>query len=163
VSEALAAAREIGNVQRLVAYVVAKPVGTPSASQLRRYLQDRLPEYMVPSRFVFLNAVLNKIDRDALPAPEPIRPNLETAYQPPSNPMETAITQIWTELLGLEPIGVHDNFRDLGGDSIMAAHVALQLGERLGIDITPEALLERPTIAELASWLSSPNAAGHSA
>jgi amino acid adenylation domain-containing protein len=154
VSEAVTAVREIGPSQRLVAYVVAKPIGTPSASQLRKYLRDRLPEYMVPSRFTFLD----NIDRNALPAPEPVRPNLETAYQPPSSPMEAAIAQIWSELLGLEPIGIHDHFRDLGGDSISAAHVALRLGERLGIDITPEALLERPTIAELAVYLSGAQA-----
>jgi acyl carrier protein len=114
---------------------------------------------MVPSRFVFLHAVLNKIDRDALPALEPVRPNLETGYQPPASPMETAIAQVWSELLGLEPIGIRDHFRDLGGDSIMAAHVALRLGQRLGIDITPEELLDRPTIAELAVYLSGPRAA----
>lgn len=70
--------------------------------------------------------------------------------------MEAAIAQIWSDLLGLEPIGIHDHFRDLGGDSIMAAHVALRLSERLGINITPEALLERPTIAELAPHLAGP-------
>ena len=154
VSEAATAVREIGIAQRLVAYVVAKPIGTPSASQLRRYLQDRLPEYMVPSRFVFLH----KIDRNALPSPEPVRPNLEIGYQPPGSPMEAAIAQIWSDLLKLEPIGVHDPFRDLGGDSISAADVALRLGQRFGIDITPEALLERPTIAELAVYLSGPQA-----
>ena len=159
VSEAVTAVREIGHAQRLVAYVVPKPIGTPTASQLRRYLVDRLPDYMVPSRFVFLD----KLDRNNLPALEPIRPKLETGYQPPSNPMETAIAQIWSELLGLEPIGIHDHFRDLGGDSIMAAHVALRIGERLGIPITPEALLERPTIAALAGYLTGPSAAGHGA
>ena len=159
VSEAVTAVRDIGHSQRLVAYAVAKPIGTPSASQLRKYLQDRLPEYMVPSRFVFLD----KLDRNALPAPEPVRPNLETAYQPPGSPMEAAIAQIWSDLLGLEPIGIHDHFRDLGGDSILAAHVALRLAERLSIDITPEALLERPTIAELAIYFSGPLATGASA
>jgi acyl carrier protein len=158
VSEVIAAVREIGNSQRLVAYIVAKPIGTPSASQLRKYMQDRLPDYMVPSRFVFLHDVLDKLDRNALPAPEPIRPLLESGYQLPGNLMEAAIAEIWSELLGLEPIGIHDHFRDLGGDSIMAAHVALRLGERLGIDVTPEALLERPTIAELALYLSGPQA-----
>jgi amino acid adenylation domain-containing protein len=159
VSEAATAVREIGNRQRLIAYIVAKPIGTPSANQLRKYLQDRLPEYMVPSRFIFLHAGLNKIDRNALPAPEPVRPNLETGYHPPGCPMEAAIAQIWSDLLGLEPIGIHDHFRDLGGDSILAAHVALRLCERLGIDVTPEELLERPTIAELAVYLSGPQAA----
>jgi len=158
VSETVTAVREIGNSQRLVAYVVAKPIGTPSAGQLRKYLEDRLPQYMIPSRFVFLPAGLNEIDRSALPVPEPVRPNLETSYQLPDSPMQAAIAQIWSELLGLEPIGIHDHFRDLGGDSIMAAHVALRLGERLGVDITPEALLERPTIAELAVYLSGPQA-----
>ena len=117
----------------------------------------------MPSRFVFLHAFVNKHDRNALPAPEPVRPNLESTYQPPGSPMEAAIAQIWSELLGLEPIGIHDHFRDLGGDSIMAAHVALRLGERLGIDITPEALLERPTIAELARYLAGPIAASQGA
>jgi len=163
VSEAVTAVREIGNSQRLVAYVVAKPIGTPSAGQLRKYLEDRLPQYMIPSRFVFLPAGLNEIDRSALPVPEPVRPNLETSYQLPDSPMQAAIAQIWSELLGLEPIGIHDHFRDLGGDSIMAAHVALRLGERLGVDITPEALLERPTIAELAVYLSGPRAASQGA
>jgi len=159
VSEAVTAVREIGNGQRLVAYVVAKPIGTPSASQLRKYLGDRLPEHMVPSRFVFLQ----KIDRHALPAPEPVRPHLEIAYQPPGTPMEAAIAQIWIDLLGLDPIGIHDPFRDLGGDSIAAAHVALRLGQRFGIDITPEQLLERPTIAELARLLGGPVAASKGA
>ena len=158
VSEAVAAVREIGNGQRLVAYIVAKPIGTPSASQLRRYLQDRLSDYMIPARFVFLKELpklgSGTVDRHALPAPEPVRPHLETHYQPPGSPMEAAIAQIWSDLLGLDPIGIHDPFRDLGGDSMSAADVALRLGQRLGIDITPEALLERPTIAELAVYLS---------
>ena len=154
VRDAAAAVRDIGNTQRLVVYVVAKPIGTPTASQLRKYLEGRLPQYMVPSRFVFLD----KLDRDALPQPEPIRPNLETSYQPARTPMESAVVEIWSDLLGLEPIGIQDHFRDLGGDSIMAANVALRLGERLGVDITPEALLERPTVAELALYLANPRA-----
>jgi amino acid adenylation domain-containing protein len=158
VSEAATAVREIGHWQRLVAYVVAKPIGTPSASQLRNYLQERLPDYMIPSMFVFLNALPvvsnGKVDRKALPLPEPVRPKLETGYEPPGSPMEAAIALIWSDLLGLHPIGVHDNFLDLGGDSLFAAQAAVRICEQFGAEITPEALFERPTIAEVAVYLA---------
>jgi acyl carrier protein len=163
VSRAATAVREIGNGQRLVAYVVAKPFGTPSASQLRRYLQDRLSDYMIPARYVFLKDLPKSgsgtVDRSALPSPDPVRPHLDTEYQSPGNPMQAIIAQIWSDLLGLEPIGIHDPFRDLGGDSLSAAEVAVRLGDRLGFDITPEILLERPTVAELAAYVSGQGAA----
>jgi len=163
VSEAVTAVREIGNGPRLVAYVVTKPMGAPSASQLRRYLQDRLAGYMIPARFIFLEDLPmlsnGKIDRNALPSPEPVRPHLETPYRAPGSPMESAIAEIWGELLGLDPVGTHDHFRDLGGDSMSAAEVAVQLHKRFGIDITPEELLERSTIAELANHLAGIRAA----
>lgn len=160
VSEAVTAVREIGNGQRLVAYVVTKPVGTPSASQLRRHLQDRLSDYMIPARYVFLKDLPKSgsgtVDRVALPSPDPVRPRLDIEYQPSGHPMEAAIAQIWSDVLGLDPIGIHDPFRDLGGDSLSAAEVAVRLGDLLGIDITPETLLDRPTVAQLAAYVSSP-------
>jgi len=163
VSEAVTAVREIGDGQRLVAYVVAKPIGTPNASQLRRHLQDRLAGHMIPARFVFLKDLprlsRGRVDREALPCPEPVRPHLETDYRPPGSPLESAIAQIWSDVLGLDPIGTRDQFRDLGGDSMSAADVALRLGQRLGIDLTPEELLDRSTISELALYLSRPRAA----
>jgi amino acid adenylation domain-containing protein len=163
VSEAVTAVREIGNGQRLVAYIVAQPIGTPSATQLRRYLQDRLSDYMIPARYVFLKDLPKSgsgtVDRSALPSPDPVRPRLDTEYLPPVNAMEAVIAQIWSDLLGLEPIGIHDPFRDLGGDSLSAAEVAVLLGDRLGIEITPETLLDRPTVAELAAYLSGAGSA----
>ncbi len=163
VSEAVTAVREIGDGQRLVAYVVAKPIGTPNASQLRRYLQDRLAAHMIPARFILLKDLpklrSGSVDREALPAPEPVRPRLEIDYRPPGTPLESAIVQMWSDVLGLDRIGIHDPFRDLGGDSMTAADVALRLGQRFGIDITPEELLARSTIAELALYLSCPRAA----
>jgi acyl carrier protein len=123
---------------------------------------------MIPARFVFLKDLPrlgtgksggDTVDRDALPLPEPVRPHLEIDYCPPGTPMEAAIAGIWSDLLGLDPIGIHDPFRDLGGDSMSAAEVALRLGQRLGIDITPQELLDRPTIVELAVYLSGPRAA----
>ncbi len=163
VSEAVTAVREIGDGQRLVAYVVAKPIGTPNASQLRRYLQDRLAAHMIPARFILLKDLpklrSGSVDREALPAPEPVRPRLEIDYRPPGTPLESAIVQMWSDVLGLDRIGIHDPFRDLGGDSMTAADVALRLGQRFGIDITPEELLARSTIVELALYLSCPRAA----
>jgi acyl carrier protein len=160
VSDAVVIVREVGGWQRLVAYVVTRPIGTPSGSQLRAYLRERLPGYMVPSKIVFLEALpMNsngKLERRALPMPEPIRPKLETVYEPPGSPMEAAIAQIWSDLLGLDPIGVHDNFLDLGGDSLMAAQVAVRLSERFGLDITPEVLADEPTVAKLAMCLAGP-------
>jgi acyl carrier protein len=160
VREAAAAIREIGGRHMLVAYVVTKPVGTPSASQLRTYLQACLPSYMIPSRTVFLKKLPvtagGKPDRNALPLPEPVRPKLETDYEPPGSPMEAAIAQIWSDLLGLDPIGVHDDFADLGGDSLMAAQVAARVGERFGVEITSAALFDQPTVAKLAVCLSGP-------
>jgi amino acid adenylation domain-containing protein len=162
VSEAVTAVREIGDGQRLVAYVVAKPIGTPNASQLRRYLQDRLAAHMIPARFIFLKDLpklrSGSVAREALPAPEPVRPRLEIDYRPPGTPLESAIVQMWSDVLGLDRIGIHDPFRDLGGDSMAAAEVALRLGQRFGIEITPEELLARSTIAELALYLSCPRA-----
>jgi amino acid adenylation domain-containing protein len=160
VREAAAAIREIGGRHMLVAYVVTKPVGTPSASQLRTYLRACLPSYMIPSRTVFLKdlpvTASGKPDRNALPLPEPVRPRLETDYEPPGSPMEAAIAQIWSDLLGLDPIGVHDDFADLGGDSLMAAQVAARVGERFGVEITSAALFDQPTVAKLAVCLSGP-------
>jgi acyl-coenzyme A synthetase/AMP-(fatty) acid ligase/acyl carrier protein len=160
VSEAAAAIREIGSRHMLVAYIVTKPVGTPSASQLRAYLGARLPSYMIPSRTVFLKdlptTASGKPDRNALPLLEPIRPNLETAYEPPGSPMEAAIAQIWSDLLGLDPIGIHDDFADLGGDSLMAAQVAVRVGERFGVEITSATLFDQPSVAKLAVCLSGP-------
>ena len=162
VREAVTAVKEVGHRPRLVAYVVSKPIGTPSAGQLRNYLQKRLPDYMVPSLFVFLKAfpvVSNgKVDRKALPSPEPIRPNLETSYMAPRTEIETAIAQIWSDVLGLYPIGVDDDFHDLGGDSLSAAETTVRLQVRFGVEITPEMLLDRPTIAELVVHLVGPQA-----
>jgi acyl carrier protein len=132
-------------------------VGTPNASQLRGFLRDRLPGYMVPSKFVFLEhlplAGNGKLDRKALPSPEPVRPKLETAYQPPGSAMEAAIAEIWSDLLGLDAVGIYDPFLDLGGDSLTAVQVAVRVGERFGMDITPEVLVDQPTVADLAEYL----------
>ncbi|HEX6290385.1 MAG TPA: amino acid adenylation domain-containing protein [Herpetosiphonaceae bacterium] len=141
---------------RLVAYVVAQQQhGTAelSVSALRRFLEPRLPEYMVPSAFVFLDALPltpnGKIDRKALPAPDSARPELEATFVAPQTPEEEALAAIWQNVLGLERVGIHDNFFALGGDSMRSIRVLSQARDR-GFSLSLQQLFQHQTIGELA-------------
>jgi len=120
---------------------------------LREFLQQRVPEYMVPSKFVVVEALPHtpsgKLDRQALRGLEPVRPILEQAHVAPRNPMEHTLAQIWSELLGLDRVGVHDNFFELGGDSILSIQVVAR-ARRAGVRLTPMQLFQHQTIAGLA-------------
>jgi acyl-coenzyme A synthetase/AMP-(fatty) acid ligase/acyl carrier protein len=145
-----------GSDQRLVAYVVPKTEAERlSVSALRDFLQQKLPEYMVPSAFVPLAALPltpnGKIDRQALPAPDPARPALEKAFVPPRTPVEAEIARIWAEVLGRDRIGVHDNFFELGGHSLLAAQVIYRLRETFLVDLPLPSLFEAPTVAGAAA------------
>jgi thioesterase domain-containing protein/acyl carrier protein len=138
----------------LIAYVVMEEGAAPSVSELRRQLAHRLRTDALPTRFVFLDALpLNqnfKVDRRALPPPEGGRPALETAYAPPRDPIEEALVEIWREVLGLERIGIHDAFFDLGGDSLQALHVAQLIEERIETEFFGSTVLEAATVAAMA-------------
>lgn len=99
---------------RLVAYVVAAQSSAPSANELRGFLGQKLPEYMIPSIFVLLDSLPltpnGKVDRKALPAPDQSRPELESRFVAPRTPVEDILAQIWTEVLKLDKIGIHDDF-----------------------------------------------------
>ena len=137
--------------KRLVAYVVPAREPAPTTAELRAHLKNRLPDYMVPSVFVFLKALPltanGKVDRRALPAPDQSRPALESHFVPPETAVEKLVAGIWCTVLRLERVGIHDNFFDLGGHSLLATRViaSLQANE---IDIPVRTLFERPTIAE---------------
>ncbi|MGW1194111.1 amino acid adenylation domain-containing protein, partial [Streptomyces sp. NPDC002559] len=107
-----------GNKQ-LVAYIVATPGTTPTAHQLRTHLQQQLPDYMVPTTYVTLDQLPltpnGKVDTKALPAPGHHRPELATTYTAPRNSTEETITAVWSDVLGIDTIGIHDNFFELGG------------------------------------------------
>src|SRR4030095_10476916 len=122
--------------KRLVAYVVAGSTERVSTDALREGLKRKLPDYMVPSAFVFLEALPlspnGKVDRKALPAPERSRAEMDKAYVAPPTPIETQPAELWQTVLGLERIGVEDDFFELGGDSIRAAILINQLQARLG-------------------------------
>ena len=139
--------------RRLVAYLVPEdPGAVPSISELRGFLQDQLPEYMVPSAFVPLAELPlthnGKVDRKALPAPGPAPSEQDGGFVAPHSRQEQILADIWTRLLGLERVGIHDNFFELGGDSILSIQVVSRAG-REGIRFTPRQLFESPTIAGL--------------
>ena len=135
-------------------------------SQLRSFLQAGLPRYMVPSAFVVLDRLpttpSGKIDHRALPEPDRARPELERPYRAPRSPDEKVLAEIWSEVLGVDRVGIHDNFFELGGASVKSLRIVAKAGEAgLSIDpalLTPELLFERPTIAELAELLDQPQA-----
>jgi amino acid adenylation domain-containing protein/non-ribosomal peptide synthase protein (TIGR01720 family) len=140
--------------KRLVAYIVPTTESVPTTSDLRHFLEEQLPEYMIPALFVFLEALpLNpsgKVDRQALPAPGTTRPELEDVFVAPRTPTEKALADIWAELLNLEQIGIHDNFFDLGGDSILSTQFIARANQ-VNLEFTTKQLFEHQTIAELAA------------
>jgi amino acid adenylation domain-containing protein len=141
--------------KRLVGYVVPPPGRTaPTAGELRRYARERLPEYMVPVAFVSLPELpltpSGKINRRALPAPDAARPDLETVHVAPRTPAEKLLADIWAEVLGLEAVGVNDNFLELGGDSILSIQV-ISRAKQAGLHLTLTHLWEYQTVAGLAA------------
>lgn len=139
--------------KRLVAYVVRRDGEKMGASELRAFLIRSLPEYMVPSAFVFFDRLPltpnGKVDRAALPAPAHSRPD-EKVYAPPRNPVEEALAQIWSGVLNVDRISVNDNFFELGGDSILIIQIVAR-ANRAGIRLSPRQMFQHQTIAELAA------------
>jgi amino acid adenylation domain-containing protein len=125
---------------------------------LRAHLQERLPDYMLPSAFFLLDRIPltsnGKTDRKALPAPEAGRRGLESAYVAPRTAAEQKIARIWAEVLGVEAVGVNDNFFDLGGHSLLATEVVSRLRDRFKLELPLRSLFESPTVASLANSLS---------
>ena len=140
---------------RLVAYFVAESKRAPGASQLRTFLADQLPEYMLPSAFVRLEALPltpnGKVDRRALPEPDHGRPPLEKKYAAPRDAVELELTRIWEEVLGIESIGIEDRFFDLGGHSLLAVRVAARIEKAFGRKLPLAAIFMAPTIERLAA------------
>ncbi|HXA13838.1 MAG TPA: non-ribosomal peptide synthetase, partial [Opitutaceae bacterium] len=151
------AVRTDGGEGRLVAYVVLE--GDESVlTELQGFLRTKLPTYMVPAIFVPMKALPvtpnGKIDRRALPAPAPTRPELAAPFVPPRNPIEQVLAQAYAAVLGLDRVGIHDNFFELGGASLSSLEITAKLHEA-GIPIPPESIFEFQTIAELAAVIES--------
>ena len=144
--------------KRLVAYLVATAPGSaPNTSELRGFLKERVPEYMLPAAFVFLEQLPltpnGKVDRQALPAPDAERPELETAFVPPETPTEQRVAAIWTQLLGVSRVGLHDNYFDLGGDSLLATQLVSQIRKVFEVELALIELFQHPTLAELSACI----------
>ena len=157
VAAAAVAAREYGpGDRRLVAYLVGRGGGIAAAA-LRRALQERLPEYMVPSVFVELHELPlspnGKLDRRRLPAPEGSRPDLEEAFAEPRTDLEREVAAIWAEVLSVGRVGLHDNFWSLGGHSLLATKVLARLQAALGIDLPIQTIFNAPTLTEFTAAL----------
>jgi amino acid adenylation domain-containing protein len=158
VREAVLLAREdIPGDQRLIAYLVGRGDARPDTAELRDYLRRRLPEYMVPSGFVWLETLpltpSGKVDRRRLPAPDGRRTPAD-AYLPPQNELERSLAGIWQQLLHVDTVGVHDNFFDLGGHSLLIMQVHQRLREITDKEIGVADLFRFPTIASLAQYLN---------
>ncbi|MBI4524346.1 MAG: non-ribosomal peptide synthetase [Deltaproteobacteria bacterium] len=144
--------------RRLVAYIVPKNQPVPTASYLRNALAEKLPSYMIPSFYVWLDVLPltpnGKVDRLSLPRPERIRPSLDRSYAPPITEGEHRLVQIWEKVLDIRPIGVHDNFFDLGGHSLAATRVISRVIQTFQLDIPLRSLFDSPTVAEMAKVIT---------
>lgn len=154
VREAAVLAREdLSGEKRLVAYVVPQPGLHLTGSMLRSYLREKLPEHMLPSIFVWMESLpltaSSKVDRKALPAPQHTRPELEETFTPPRTSIEKMLASIWAEVLGLEQVGIHDNFFSVGGDSILSMRV-VNRARQAGLELTMQQFFQYQTIAQLA-------------
>ncbi|GCE20003.1 non-ribosomal peptide synthetase [Dictyobacter kobayashii] len=159
-AESVVTAREDtpGN-KRLVAYLVPEQSGIrPSIEELRSFLKEQLPDYMVPAAFVFMDALPlspnGKVNRNELPEPDNSRPDLEVAYVAPRTTTEQYLADIWMQILGISRVGIHDNYFDLGGASIQSLEIVAK-ANAAGLPLVLEMLFEFQTVAELASAIDA--------
>ena len=140
--------------KRLVAYLAPESKPAPTIGKLRRNLAEELPDYMIPAAYVILDTLPlmpnGKLDRQALSKPGRARPELEYTFVSPRTPAEEDMAKIWSEVLGLDEVGIHDAFCDLGGDSLLASKVISRVIKGFGVELPLRSLFEAPTVAEMA-------------
>jgi amino acid adenylation domain-containing protein len=162
VAECVVVAREdVLGQKQLVAYVVAAQNDTALVPELRSFLKEKLPHYMVPALFVLLDALPltenGKVNRRALPAPGPARSQPEDTYLAPQIPLEQTLAEIWAAVLRVDRVGVRDNFFELGGHSLLAITVAARIRNVLHVDVPLRYFFQAPTVAELAEKIKQMN------
>ncbi len=158
VSQAIATVHEgSGGERRLVSYVVARPQCAPTAIELRNFLNDKLPEHMVPAVVMMLDSLPltsnGKVDRRALPSPSDTRPELAKAFVEFRTPTEELLADIWAQVLGVERVGIYDDFFELGGHSLLATQVVSRIRETFQVEMPLRRLFETSTVAGLAESL----------
>jgi acyl carrier protein len=145
--------------QRLIAYIIPAEIESLDLAELKRRLRSSLPEHMIPAIFVSLKAFPlshnGKVDRRALPAPSRERPELSEAFVAPRTPIEEVVANVWSEALGLERVGVLDNFIELGGHSLLATRVTARLREAFSIEAPLRMIFESPTVAQQSEQLEA--------
>ena len=159
VRQAVAIAREDRpGDKRLIGYVIPESDTAPTASELRAFLKERLPDYMVPTAFVILDKFPltpnGKVDRRALPKPEEAATELRV-YVAPRTALEEAVASIWVQVLKIERVSVLDNFFELGGHSLLATQIVARLRDKLQVELPLASIFEAPTVAELAERLDA--------
>jgi acyl carrier protein len=139
---------------KLVAYVVPRSRPEPTVAVLKLFLRDKLPEYMIPTEFVFLDELpltsTGKIDRRALPEPNHQRCDRGIDITRPRTPIEATLANIWAEVLSVPIISINDRFFELGGHSLAASQVISRVNQRFHLELSLKALFDAPTIAEMA-------------
>ncbi len=158
IAESVVIAREdTPGSKQLVAYFVPARATDLKTSELRGFLKEKLPDYMLPSAFVVLPALPRtpngKTDRRALPAPARERPDLAREHVPPRNGVERRLVAIWEDILKVRPIGITDDYFDFGADSLTTARVFARIGRQFGPALQPTVLFQAPTIEQLAKLL----------
>jgi hypothetical protein len=152
---AIVSGEDSGGDKRLVAYVVPQVSSSPTASKLRNFLADDLPEYMIPGIFVCLDALPigpnGKVDRSALPAPEPTNTLNDEDFAEPSTPVQQRVATIVAQLLHLERVGINDNFFLLGGNSLLGTQVIANVRSNFDVDLTLLSLFDHPSVAGIAA------------
>jgi len=145
---------DAGGRHQLVAWVVTEPGVEVSSSELRRHLSVHLPEYMIPAVFIpmaeFRLTPNGKVDRKALPTPDGSRPVLEREFVAPRTETEKVLAQIWSDVLGVSKIGIHDNFFELRGHSLLATTVISRIRAAFSVELPLRYVFEAPTVARLA-------------
>lgn len=148
-----------GHDKRLAAYVVPSTPGSVTPTALRQFLLEKLPDYMIPAFFVLLEAMpltaSGKLDRQALPAPDPAASAPTRPFVAPRTPTEQTLAELWMKALRLQRVGIHDDFFELGGDSLLATQVASRIREALRVELPLERLFKETTIAGLAEHLDT--------
>jgi amino acid adenylation domain-containing protein len=151
---------ELGEMS-LFAYIVPRQQPGPTASELRNFIAQRLPSYMIPSRFITLDALPQtangKVNRLAFPEPERIAPEVINEFIAPRSPIEQMVADVWTNVLQLQKVGIHDNFLDIGGNSLLGMQIISRLRDTFQVNLSPQILFEAPTVADLADQVIQQN------
>ncbi|MBD2201846.1 amino acid adenylation domain-containing protein [Calothrix sp. FACHB-1219] len=149
---------EAGN-KTLVAYITIDAPNQLSSSELRRFLESKLPNYMLPNAFVILEALPltpnGKLDRQALPLPDATHLIQQSNFVPASTPVQQMLVEIWKQVLGIEKLGIHDHFFELGGHSLLATQLISRIRQILHLELPLRCLFEAPTIAKLAAIIQT--------